>query len=128
MYICQYNYIVFSLSFQIDGTRTLGENIADNGGLRAAYNAYVQNKIMDDQELPGELEQFSLEQLFFISFGQLWCEDATPDYIIDQIQTGVHAPGELRVIGSVSNSEEFRVAFGCETGDPMVNDEQCVLW
>jgi endothelin-converting enzyme/putative endopeptidase len=110
----------------IDGKLTLGENTADNGGLRVAYMA-----LMDDLASRGSKEPidgFSPEQRFFMGFGQIWCTNATPQALRLQVQTNPHSPGEFRVNGTVSNMDEFRKAFGCKPGQPMVRANACRVW
>ncbi len=110
----------------INGKLTLGENTADNGGLRVAYMA-----LMDDLTSRGSKEAidgFSPEQRFFMGFGQIWCTNATPQAWRLQVQTNPHSPGEFRVNGTVSNMDEFRKAFGCKAGQPMVRANACRVW
>ena len=113
----------------LNGTKTLGENIADNGGLRQAYRAY-QNYIRfngPEPQLPG-LEKYTMEQLFFIAFANIECNAMTKERLRSRIVFGVHCPGRYRVLGPVSNFDEFARAFQCPVGSPMNPVNKCVLW
>jgi endothelin-converting enzyme len=106
---------------KVDGLNTLGENLADAGGLRSAYDAWaVQRAAMPsswDQKLPG-LESFTSEQLFFVLYANMWCETMTPDRMAVQL-TNEHAPSMLRIRGGTQNSRAFREAFKCKVKEPV---------
>ncbi|XP_030370415.1 neprilysin [Scaptodrosophila lebanonensis] len=130
-FVDQYSrYYLPDIHEYIDGELTLGENIADNGGMREAfyaYRLYVKDVGRERLKLPG-LEHFSHEQLFFIAFGNLWCETLTPaasQYALEDS----HCPGKIRLKGVLSNSEEFARAFKCARGTGM-NPEgpKCRIW
>jgi putative endopeptidase len=110
----------------INGKLTLGENTADNGGLRVAYMALMEE--LASRGSKEAIEGFSPEQRFFMGFGQIWCTNATPQAWRLQVQTNPHSPGEFRVNGTVSNIDEFRKAFGCKAGQPMVRANACRVW
>ncbi|KAL5491633.1 hypothetical protein EMCRGX_G016962 [Ephydatia muelleri] len=118
-------YEVFG--FHINGNLTLGENIADNGGLVTSYQAYT-NAIQGvvQQSLPGV--PFTPEQLFFIGFSQVWCSLFTPEYIQKLVLTNPHSPGWYRVIGTLQNSEAFSKAFNCPANTFMNPSSKCDLW
>ncbi|CAL8073146.1 unnamed protein product [Orchesella dallaii] len=119
-------------NLNVNGDLTLGENIADNGGLRESYRAY--QKYIEDNgpegRLPG-LEHLSTNQLFFLGYANIWCESITPEGLVNQILTDPHSPAEFRVKGPVRNNAEFAEAFMCpEDADgmnPPVEDE-CTVW
>lgn len=113
----------------VNGVDTQGENIADNGGIRAAYMAYQSFVANNGPEarLPG-LESMTMEQIFFLSFGNVWCRNITPDAQIRQLLLDPHSPGEERVRGTVQNFEPFGAAFGCQKGDPMYPANHCNVW
>jgi predicted metalloendopeptidase len=113
----------------LDGTNTQGENIADNGGIHESFRAYMKSieTMGEEPALPG-LEQFTPQQMFFISFSQVWCELQTPQSLLGQVLGDPHSPGKFRVIGPVSNSEDFQREFNCPEGSPMVRPEKCKLW
>ncbi|CAO1440505.1 unnamed protein product [Diamesa serratosioi] len=130
-FIKQYSgYYLPEVSEYINGELTLGENIADNGGLREAfyaYNYYVQT-FGKEAKLPG-FESYNAEQLFFISFGNLWCESITPSGLRFALEDS-HCPGKIRLLGVLSNSREFSNAFNCHVGQAMhrTDDQKCVIW
>ncbi|KAJ4289277.1 hypothetical protein N0V88_007028 [Collariella sp. IMI 366227] len=105
----------------VDGEKTLGENISDAGGLRMAYEAWLESrKAMPnawDQGLPG-LEAFSHEQLFFLFWGNTWCENQTPAAALNQLQTDNHSPHSIRILGGVQNSRAFKEVFKCKAKEP----------
>jgi putative endopeptidase len=105
----------------LNGKLTLGENTADNGGLKLAYMA--MNKHADDK-----IDGFTPAQRFFIGFAQVWCENVTPQRARELALADPHSPGRFRVIGTVQNSLGFSKAFGCITGDAMVAANACHVW
>ncbi|KAM4694124.1 neprilysin-like [Discoglossus pictus] len=112
----------------LNGVTTLAENIADNGGLRDAFRAYKNYVRTHEKEkrLPGV--DLTEEQLFFLSFGQVWCGMYRPEYAVTSITTDSHSPGIFRVIGSLQNFPEFSEAFSCKTNDYMNPSHKCRLW
>lgn len=108
----------------------MGENIADNGGMREAYYAYqlyIQENGKELLRLPG-LEQYNHNQLFFISFGNLWCETYTPTAYQYALKDS-HCPGQIRLKGVLSNSEEFARTFHCPLGSVMnPQRNKCRIW
>jgi putative endopeptidase len=109
----------------LNGKLTLGENTADNGGLRVAYRALM--KTLAGKE-PKRIDGYTPAQRFFLGFANVWCQNATEQASRQLAQTDAHSPGEFRVIGSVGNMEEFREAFGCKAGQPMVRENVCRAW
>ncbi|EDN09517.1 peptidase family M13 protein [Histoplasma capsulatum] len=108
---------------KVNGMQTLGENIADAGGLKAAYRAWKKREAASpSQSLPG-LGNYTHEQLFFISFGSVWCAKMTPQAAAIRVQTDVHSPQFARILGTVANSPQFREAFNCPVKEPT-----CDLW
>ncbi|XP_065358799.1 endothelin-converting enzyme 2 [Calliphora vicina] len=130
-FIEQYShYYLPDIEEYIDGELTLGENIADNGGMREAFYAYrlfVKENGREKTKLPG-LEHFTHEQLFFISFGNLWCETYTPTASRYAVEDS-HCPGKIRLKGVLSNSDEFAKTFNCPRGSGMNPTEpKCRIW
>ncbi|XP_069683062.1 endothelin-converting enzyme homolog [Periplaneta americana] len=111
----------------VNGTLTLGENMADNGGLRQAYRAYQNYKERHGPEpdLPG-LEDFTHDQLFFLAYAHLWCVAEGTRY--EDVLRDEHSPHKFRLRGSVSNFEEFSKAFKCSKNSPMSPCNRCVIW
>ena len=109
----------------LNGKLTLGENTADNGGVRIAYLA-----LQDDLKSKPEAKKdgFTPDQRFFLGFAQIWCQNVTPENARVRALTDPHSPGQYRVNGVVSNMTEFQQAFGCKTGQPMVRENACHVW
>ncbi|XP_052034288.1 membrane metallo-endopeptidase-like 1 [Apodemus sylvaticus] len=112
----------------VNGFSTLGENIADNGGVRQAYKAYLQwlAEGGKDQRLPGL--DLTYAQLFFINYAQVWCGSYRPEFAIQSIKTDVHSPLKYRVLGSLQNLPGFSEAFHCPRGSPMHPMKRCRIW
>ncbi|KAF9131953.1 hypothetical protein BGX30_012886 [Mortierella sp. GBA39] len=118
----------------LDGPKTLGENIADNGGVKYAFRAW-QSRLKADPtgkkyknfKLPG-LEKYTPEQLFFISHGKVWCSKETPEYSAELIKGDNHSLNKFRVLGSLQNSVEFAEAFKCAPRTRMNPEKKCSLW
>ncbi|KAI8903954.1 hypothetical protein DFJ77DRAFT_481304 [Powellomyces hirtus] len=116
----------------VNGVLTLGENLADNGGVAESLLAWRADKAAvggdaRNRALPG-MEKFSPEQLFFLSFAQVWCNNVTPAAALSRVRTDPHAPPNFRVIGTVANSPEFSTAFQCQAGSPMNPANKCKVW
>jgi endothelin-converting enzyme len=112
----------------LKGRQTLGENIADNGGLKSAYHAYI-NWVKENGEeylLPGL--NFTHPQLFFIAFGQVWCSNSRPEDSHLSILADPHSLPRYRVIGSISNSREFSQLFNCPPTANMNPVHKCEIW
>ena len=109
----------------LNGRLTLGENTADNGGLRVAYMALQKALAGRPRE---EVDGFTPEQRFFLGFANVWCQNVTEAAARQLAQTDSHSPGEFRVVGSVGNMPEFKEAFGCKAGQPMVREPACRAW
>lgn len=105
----QYNNYVMLDTLTINGELSLGENIADLGGLTIAYHA-LQNKLQEDGR-PNNIDGFSPEQRFFIAYAQIWRNHMRDQRLMQQLNEGPHSPGEARVNGIVYNMEEFYQAF-----------------
>jgi len=112
----------------VNGQNTQGENIADNGGVRESFRAYKLSVDAQGPEpkLPGLLD-YTPEQMFFISYAQVWCERITDQGLLNQILTDPHSPGKFRVFGPLSNSEDFVREYKCPIG-PMNRENKCLLW
>ncbi len=109
----------------LNGKLTLGENTADNGGLKLAFMSMAgQPDYNNDQKIDG----FTPAQRFFIGFAQVWCENVSPQRARELALIDPHSPGKFRVIGVVQNSPEFPNAFGCKKGDAMVPAKACHVW
>lgn len=106
---------------RLNGRVSLGENIADLGGLQIAYNA-LQAALGDQPRT--KIDGFTPEQRFFLSWAQVWRRNFTDEALRIQINVGPHAPSKFRTNGPLANLPEFHAAFGCKPGDPMVRPEE----
>jgi len=124
----QFSKFKIGNKLHIDGANTLGENIADGGGVKIAYRAY--RKWVEDNgaeyKLPGLNK--SNEELFFIGYAQKECHNSTKQAMIEAIKDDVHAPSMFRIIGTLSNSEHFQEVFKCPKGSNMNPEEKCEVW
>jgi putative endopeptidase len=109
---------------KLNGRLTLGENTADNGGLRVAYMA-LQDALKGKQD---KIDGFTPEQRLFLGFAQVWCENMSPQELRQRAMTDPHSPGHFRVNGTVQNMPEFQKAFSCKAGQPMVSQNACHVW
>uniref|UniRef100_A0A3Q3SQ43 endothelin-converting enzyme 1 n=1 Tax=Mastacembelus armatus TaxID=205130 RepID=A0A3Q3SQ43_9TELE len=109
----------------VNGKQTLGENIADNGGLKAAYHAYRSwvQKNGEEKKLPAL--NLTNGQLFFLGFAQVWCSVRTPESAHEGLVTDPHSPPRYRVIGTLANSPDFSHHFNCPAGTPMNPGRRC---
>ena len=112
----------------MNGKQTLGENIADNGGLKAAFHAYEAWMRNHEEELPLPGVNLTNRQLFFLGFAQVWCSVNTPEALKLQILQDPHSPSTYRVIGTLSNSDEFAKEFSCRPGSRMNPVNKCDVW
>ncbi|HET9365133.1 MAG TPA: M13 family metallopeptidase [Candidatus Angelobacter sp.] len=123
----EYDKFVAVDDVHVRGKLTLGENTADNGGLRIAYMALMKS-IADSGKKPGEIDGFTPEQRLFIGWGQIWCQNQTDQMARLLALNNEHAPGNFRVNGVVQNMPEFQKAWGCKVGQPMVSQNACHVW
>lgn len=119
----QYSRFEVLPGLTINGELTLSENTADLGGVRVAYDALLTH----EREVP-TWQGYDARQQFFLSFAQLYCENARPEAVRQQIATDRHSPNVARVNAVLSNLPEFAAAFSCQRGTPMVNPSPCEVW
>lgn len=122
------NYTVEEVGLNLNGINTQGENIADNGGIKEAYNAYKEwvRRNHPEPKLPGL--SYSPEQMFWISAANTWCSKYRPEAMKLRITTGFHSPGEFRVLGPFSNMNEFSKDFNCPVDSKMNPSKKCAVW
>jgi predicted metalloendopeptidase len=113
---------------KINGKLTLGENTADNGGLRLAYLALMADAKQKGIDLSEAQDGYTPIQQFFLAFGQDWCGNTRPERVRLQVQTDPHSPDRFRINGVVQNMPEFGQAFGCKAGRPMTPKNICRVW
>ncbi len=123
----EYSQFVAVDDVHLNGKLTLGENTADNGGVRISLMA-LHNKMQAEGKTPAPVDNFTPDQRFFISYAQIWCQNVTPAQARLRALTDPHSPGQYRVNGVVSNMPEFWQAFGCKPSQPMVRENACRVW
>ena len=124
----------------VNGRLTLGENIADAGGLNAAFAAWKQVDAKEPGKLLPGLQDFTKEQMFFISYSTFWCGKFRPETAVNLVYRDPHSPAWARILvkplrhilyhyltdytqGTMANSRDFKEAFSCPTKEPT-----CELW
>jgi predicted metalloendopeptidase len=124
--IDQYGSYEVSGGTRINGANTVGENIADIGGVKLSFAAYRRVRAAASERLVAE--GFNEDQQFFLGFGQAWCAKLRPDLERMLAVTDVHAPARWRVNGALSATPEFARTFRCKAGARMAPAKQCVVW
>lgn len=121
----QYSTYTIIDDIKINGKLTLGEDVADLGGLILAYAAWKEDtKGQDLQPIDG----LTPEQRFFVGYGQSWCGETRDETKRMRATVDPHSPEKYRTNGVVSNMPEFQEAFHCKAGAPMVNENRCRIW
>jgi putative endopeptidase len=113
---------------KLNGNLTLGENTADNGGLRIAYMALLDTLASEGKTINDKIDGYTEAQRYFLGFAQVWCQNQTEQSARQSALVDPHSPGKWRVDGSVRNFNEFGKAFGCAKGQPMYPMNSCRVW
>jgi len=115
---------------ELNGKLTLGENTADNGGLRLAYMALLADLARKNIPIDHKSDGYTEAQQFFLGFAQDWCENVRPETATLLARTNPHSPGKFRVLGVLKNMPEFSDAFGCKPTDAMyvAKGKGCRVW
>ncbi len=121
----QYSQYVIVDDIKINGKLTLGEDVADLGGLMLAYMAWKD--ATKGMSLP-DLDGFTPEQRFFIGYGQSWCGTTRDEAKRMYATIDPHSPEKYRANGVVTNMPEFQQAFHCKAGSPMTKENRCRVW
>jgi endothelin-converting enzyme/putative endopeptidase len=121
----QYSQYTVIDDVKINGKLTLGEDVADLGGLILAWMAW-QDATKNQKLEP--VDGFTPEQRFFLGYGQGWCTNETPERLRMRAAINEHSPDKYRANGVVSNLPQFQKAFGCKAGQAMVRQNQCRVW
>ncbi|MBK9037357.1 MAG: M13 family metallopeptidase [Myxococcales bacterium] len=122
--IAQYDAYEALPGVKLNGANTVGENIADIGGVKLALRAYRALRTGPAQVADG----FTEDQQFFLGFGQAWCAKMRPDFAALLATVDVHAPSQWRVNGALQATPEFADAFGCKPGARMRPAAMCQVW
>ena len=123
----QFNAYVPVDDLHINGKLTLGENIADLGGLLVAYDAF---KLTPQGKSNTKIDGLSPDQRFFYAYAQIWRTAQRPAQLRLQVQSNEHAPAKFRTNGPLADVPAFARAFACKAGNPMQRkeDEQVKIW
>jgi putative endopeptidase len=122
----EYSGFTVAGGVHLNGRLTLGENTADNGGVRIALMA-LEDTLKGLPPTPPR-DGFTPEQRFFLGWGQVWCESGTEQGEKLRAQTDPHSPGRYRVNGVLQNMPEFQQAWNCPPKAPMVRENACRVW
>jgi putative endopeptidase len=117
----QFDSYVAIDTLHVNGKLTLGENIADLGGLLIAHGAYRRS--LQGKPEPRPIDGLTGDQRFFLAWAQVWRFKTRPEFARLLVNVDAHSPPEFRTIGPLSNIQAFAQAFGCKPGDPMVRSE-----
>ena len=121
----QYSAYTIIDDIKINGKLTLGEDVADLGGLLLAYMAWKADT--NGQKLD-PIDDLTPDQRFFVGYGQSWCGQTRDETKRLRATVDPHSPEKYRTNGVVSNMPEFQEAFHCKAGSPMVNANRCRVW
>jgi putative endopeptidase len=110
----------------VKGDLTLGENIADMGGVKMAFRAYRDLRKNADKVYIAD--GFTEDQQYFIAVAQAWCSKDRKEEALQRLTTDVHSPPKFRVYGALRNLPEFAAAFSCPAGTPMAPADRCSVW
>ncbi|KPM11965.1 Neprilysin 2-like protein [Sarcoptes scabiei] len=126
--IHQYRQYKLPHDLRINGDLTLKENIADNGAIKEAYQAYEKyvKKFGEELHLPGL--KYSPRQLFWIAAAMNWCSKSSPEMFKTRLDTDSHSPSEARVNVAFSNYKPFADTFGCKAGTRSNANHKCLVW
>ncbi len=124
----QYDRIIVLDSLHADGSYTLGENIADQGGLLVSHQAYMNT--LKGKETPADIDGFTHNQRFYIGYANLWAQNLRPQEIMRRTKTDVHSLGKWRVNAALKNIDDFYTAFDIKEGDAMYlsPEERINIW
>jgi putative endopeptidase len=121
----EYGSFVAVDDLKLNGKLTLGENTADNGGVRIALMALRQTL---GDKAGQKIDGYTPEQRLFLSYGRIWCEKRRPEFSRMLVSVDPHSPGKYRVNGVVQNMPEFQQGWGCKAGQPMLRENACRVW
>lgn len=112
----------------VNGRFTLGENIGDLGGVSVAYEALEM--YLNDKGNPGEIDGFTQQQRFFLSWATIWRTKTTEEFVVNQVKTDPHSPAQYRAIGPLVNVDAFYEAFDIKAGDKLFvpKEKRIVIW
>jgi putative endopeptidase len=125
--VAQFNQYEALPGVHVNGELTLGENIADLGGITLAYEALQRTLVGKERKL---IDGFTPEQRFFISWAQIWRTNMRKEALQNQVATNPHSPGNFRAFGPLLNFQPFYDAFGIKEGDAMWRkpEDRAKIW
>jgi putative endopeptidase len=118
--VAQYAALTVNDTMHVNGNLTLGENLADLGGLNIAYEAF---KKTEEGKSNKKIDGFTPDQRFFLSWAQIWRNNILPDYAAQLIMTDPHSPGMYRCNAPLTNTDAWYAAFDIKPGDKMYKPE-----
>ena len=121
----QYSKYMVNGNIHLQGKLVVGEATADLGGLILAYRAYIKS---DSYKKAQDIDGFTPEQQFFLSYAHSWADQMRPERAMNLVTVDPHAPPKYRVNGTLANMSEFQKAFNIAKDSPMVNSKRCVIW
>ncbi|MBS1802199.1 MAG: M13 family metallopeptidase [Acidobacteria bacterium] len=124
----QYNAIEAVPGVHLNGKLTLGENLADLGGLWLAWLAWQDKAQAAHVDMNAKTDGYTPEQRFWIAYAQQWCTQTRPEQLRSQAQGDPHSPDEYRSNSVLQDLPEFAKSFNCKAGDKMVSAKACRVW
>ena len=124
----QYDAIEAVPGVHLNGKLTEGENLADLGGLRLAWLAWLEKVEAAHLDMNATTEGYTPEQRFWIAYAQSWCTQTRPEQLRSQAQGDPHAPDEYRANTVLTDLPEFAKSFSCKKTAAMVNQKPCRVW
>jgi predicted metalloendopeptidase len=124
----QFNGFIQVDTFHVNGSLTLGENIADFGGVLTGYDAL--ERALERNGRPGLINGYTAEQRFFLGYAQSWRVHVRDEQLRTRVTVDPHAPERWRTNGPLANTPAFARAFACKPGDPMVRPPELIpqIW
>jgi endothelin-converting enzyme/putative endopeptidase len=124
----QYDAIEAVPGVHLNGKLTLGENLADLGGLWLAWIAWLDKAHAAHVDMTAKMDGYTPDQRFWIAYAQQWCTQTRPEQLRTQAQTDPHAPDEYRTNSILQDLPDFAKSFSCKKTDRMVSADPCRVW
>ncbi|KAI9003750.1 hypothetical protein BC832DRAFT_90147 [Gaertneriomyces semiglobifer] len=126
-FVDQYSNFTLFNTIKINGTFTLGENLSDAVGINSSFRGYKSLNLGDEPRIPG-LEEFTSDQMFFISYASSFCEIQDQEFVARQVVEDPHSPGIARVNQVMIDTPAFAEAFKCPATAPVNTQKRCLMW
>ncbi len=124
----QYDAIEAVPGVHLNGKLTLGENLADLGGLWLAWLAWLDKAHAANIDMSAKMDGYTPDQRFWIAYAQQWCTQTRPEQLRTQAQSNPHAPDEYRANSVLQDLPDFAKSFSCRKTDKMVSTDPCRIW